>query len=390
MRKCLAIPAAAALILAVLSLPGCGSPSTVKIGVIAELTGSIPAVGDSCRNGARLAANDINEAGGITVGGKSFKVELVVRDCGNSAEEAAKVAGELIDDGALAIVGPDATGTAVPAADAAEKAGVVLVTPWSTSPRTTLDASGKPKKYVWRACVTASYEGRQVAGFARGTLGSKAAAVLYDQTADVLKIQAQDFKKSFEKAGGSVVAYEGFKPGATDLGPQMSKIAAGGADVMFVPAYYNDVPVILKQARANGVTAKVIGSNAWSSPDIIDASGFAIEGSHIFNMYSPGSAAANTQAFVAEYMTRYKSTPDDVAALAYDSVGLIEKGLEGAGKLDRQALDDSMLRLAVFNGVSGDMVFTSNSRDPVRRAVMLKVQNGQFALFAVLPAGAPK
>jgi len=390
MRKCLAMTAAAALLLAVLWLPGCGSPSTIRIGVIAELTGSIPAVGDSCRNGARLAASDINEAGGITVGGKSYEVELVVRDCGNSPGEAAKMAGELINDSVLAIVGPDATGMAVPAADAAEKAGVVMVTPWSTSPKTTLDGSGKPKKYVWRACVTASYEGREVAKFARGTLGSKAAAVLYDQTADVLKIQAQDFKSSFEKAGGAVVAYEGFKPGATDLAPQMSKIAAGGADVMFVPAYYNDVPVILKQARANGVTARPIGSNAWSSPDIIDAAGFAIEGSYVFNMYSPDSAGANTQAFVAKYMTRYRSTPDDVAALAYDSVGLIGKGLEGAGKLDRQALDDSMRRLTVFKGVSGDMLFNPNSRDPVRGAVMLKVQNGQFTLFAELPPGSPK
>ena len=107
-------------------------------------------------------------------------------------------------------------------------------------------------------------------------------------------------------------------------------------------------------------------------------------------MYSSDSAGANTQAFVAEYMTRYKSTHDDVAALAYDSVGLIRKGLEGAGKLDRQALDDSMRRLTVFKGVSGDMLFNPNSSDPVRGAVMLKVQNGQFALAAGLPPGSPK
>ena len=390
MRRCLTILAAGALLLAGLSVGGCGAPTTVKIGVIAELTGSIPEVGDSCRDGARLAASDINDAGGITVGGKDYQVELVVRDCGNSPQEAARMASSLIDEGVVAIVGPDATSTAVPAADTAENAGVVLVTPWSTSPGITLDASGKPRKYVWRACVTAPYEGRQVADFATGKLGSKAAAVLYDSTAEVLKIQAQDFKKSFERAGGRVVAYQSFKPGTKDMSPQMSKIAASGAEVVFVPAYYNDVPMILKQARADGVTAQMIGSNAWSSPDLIDAAAFSIEGSCVFNMYSPQSPAEATQAFVASYTTRYKSTPDDVAALAYDSVGLIKKGLEGAGKLDRQALDDSMLQMRAFKGVTGDMAFTANSRDPVRGAVMLRVQNGQFVLLTALPAGPPK
>ena len=390
MRKCLAVLLAAALLPALLLTPGCGAPTTVRIGVIAELTGSIPEVGDSCRNGARLAASDINDAGGITVAGKSYDVELLVRDCGNSPQEAAKAASSLAGEGVVAIVGPDSTGTAVPAADVAEKSGLVMVTPWSTSPNTTLTAAGKPKKYVWRVCVTASYEGRQVATFAAGRLGSRAAAVLYDSTAEVLKIQAEDFRKSFEHAGGSVVAYESFKGGAKDLSAQMSKIAASGATVLFLPAYYNDVPLILKQARSNGVTAQFIGSNAWSSPDIIDAAAFSIEGAFVFNMYSPDLPAEATQAFVASYVTRYKSTPDDVAALAYDSVGLVKKGLEGAAKLDRQALDDSMMRLAAFGGVSGDMAFTRGSRDPVRGAVMLRVVNGQFVLFEALPPGSPK
>ena len=391
MRKCLAIVAAAVFAAAAFCLPGCGSgPTVIKIGVIAELTGTIPAVGASCRNAARLAASDINDAGGITVGGKSYNVELMVRNCGNDGKEAAKLAGELVDQGALAIVGPDSTGTTLPAADAAEKDGVVLVTPWSTSPKATLDSSGKPQKYVWRACVTAAYEGRGVAGFASGALGSRAAAVLYDSSSDINIIQAQDFKDSFQKSGGSVVAYESFKPGATDLSAQMSKIKAGGATVMFVPAYYNDVPMILKQARANGVTARAIGSDAWSSPDVIDAAGVAIEGSYVFNMFSASSPGEKTQVFVSEYMNRYKSTPDDVAALAYDSVGMVARGFEGAGKLDRQALDDSMLKLRSFKGVSGDMAFTADSRDPVRGATMLQVQNGQFALVAALPPGPTK
>jgi len=387
MRKCLVVLGAAALLVGLLCVCGCGGPSTIRIGVIAELTGSIPTVGDSCRDACELAAREINDAGGITLGGASYKVELLVRDCGNSPAEAARLAGRLIsDEGVAAIVGPNATATAVPAADVAEKAGVVLVTPWSTSPKTTLDASGKPKKYVYRSCVTASYEGRQVSAFARSALASNSAAVLYDSTADVLRIQAQEFKKSFKAAGGTVAAEETFKPGNTDFTAQMSRIRDSGADVLFVPAYYNDVREIVKQAKSNGVTASLIGSNGWTSPDLIDIAGFSIEGSYLFNMYSPQMTDAVTQAFVKAYQASYQATPDDVAALSYDSLGLVKKGLEGAGKIDRQALADSMLRLGAYKGASGDMLFTRQSRDPLRGAVMLQVVDGEFALAAQLPA----
>jgi len=259
-----------------------------------------------------------------------LKVELVVKDCENDPKRAAALTRELIDkDGVDAIVGPNATATAVPAAAEAEKSGVVMVTPWSTSPKTTLDASGKPKKYVFRVCVTAKYEGERTAQFAKEGLGAAKAAVLYDRTAAVLQTQADDFAKSFKETGGAVVAFESFKGGARNVTPQVTKIQAAAPDVLFVPAYYNDVPTLLEQVKTAGITAQVIGSNGWSSPDVIDESGMAIESSFVFNMYSPQSKDALTQKFVETYMAAYQgATPDDVAALSYDAVGLVRKALE--------------------------------------------------------------
>lgn len=381
MKKPLILVTSLVLLLSgALAFPGCGGPRVVKIGVIAELTGSIPAVGASCKNGTALAVSDLNEEGGVKLGDTRYEVELSVKDCANDPEKAASAARELIEEGAVAIVGPNATANALPAADEAETSHVVLVTPWSTSPRTTLTAAGKPRKYVYRVCVTASYEGREVAGFARGTLASARAAVLYDQTADVIKIQAGDFRKDYTAAGGTVVAYEGFEPGGTDYSAQLSKILAAAPDLMFVPAYYNDVPVILGQVRAAGFGGNIVGNNGWSSPDIIDETGFAIEDSYIFNMYSPESNYPETNYFVGRYQDKYGSTPDDVAALSYDALKLVAKGLEKAGEPDRDALGEAMLKVRELKGASGAMRFTATSRDPVRGAVMLHVVNGQMAL----------
>ncbi len=391
MRKTLIVAIAAILTITGLSFAGCGKTPVIKIGVIAEITGIIPAVGESCRNAATLAAEEINNSGGVSVGGKLYQVELVVKDSAGNPEQAAAAARELIDnDDVVAIVGPNATSNATTAAEEAENNGVVLVTPWSTSPKTTLDAAGGPRKYVFRVCVTASYEGEQLAKFARGNLGAAKAAVLFDQTAEVLKIQAEDFRKSFIAVGGSMVAYEACQSGDKDFTAQLAAIKAAGPDVLFLTAYYNEVPILLEQARGAGITAQIIGSNGWSTPDIIAQSGANIEGSYVFNMYSPQSEDTGTQEFVRAYQARFGSMPDDVAALSYDAVGLVAEGLEGAAGISRQALDDSLLEVGEFNGVTGNMRFRPDSRDPYRGAVILKVENGAFVLFTQLYAKATR
>ncbi len=373
-------------------LAGCGSTPVIKIGVIAEITGSIPAVGESCRNATMLAAQDINNSGGISVAGKNYRLELVIKDSGGQPDQAAAMARELIDkDDVVAVVGPNSTSNAMPAADEAEKSHVVLVTPWSTSPLTTLDSAGNPKKYVFRMAVTTAYQAQHLAVFARSNLGAGKAAVLFDDTADVLRIQSDDIRTSFARMGGSVVAYEGFRPGDSYFSAQLSAIKAAAPDVLFLVAYYNDVPSLLRQVKSSGITAQIIGSDAWSTPEIIAQSGQDVEGAYVFNMYSPQSTGPGTQEFVAAYEAAYGSAPDDVAALSYDAVGLVRAALDDSQSLGRQPLDEVLLALGYFRGVTGEMRWTPDSRDPLRGAVMLKVENGRLVLFAQLapPASAP-
>ncbi|HLZ18000.1 MAG TPA: ABC transporter substrate-binding protein, partial [Smithellaceae bacterium] len=172
------------LVIFSLCIFGCAKKDTdtVKIGVIAELTGDIPAVGASCKNAAELAVKDINDAGGIQLGEKKYKVELIIEDNAGKADQSASSAQKLITQQKVtAIVGPNASRYALPAAEIAESGKTVLITPWSTAPKATLDSkTGASKKYVFRACFIDPFQGGVVAKFALDNLKLKKAAVLYD------------------------------------------------------------------------------------------------------------------------------------------------------------------------------------------------------------------
>ena len=191
--------------LAISSCAGAGGGDVIKVGGIAELTGDIPAVGASCKNAAEMAVAEINDAGGLDVGGKKYKIELFIEDNAGKADQSASAAQKLItQQNVVAIIGPNASRYAIPASEIAESSKVVLIRPWSTNPKTTLDAkTDEPKKYVFRACFIDPFQGRVVAKFALENLSAKKAAVLYDVASDYNKGIAEFFKQTYEENGGT-------------------------------------------------------------------------------------------------------------------------------------------------------------------------------------------
>lgn len=367
-----------------LTLSSCSGPhggeNTVRIGLIVELTGEMPAVGASSRNAAELAVREINEAG-VKIGGQDYKIELVIGDNAARADQSAALAHKLItQDKVLAIIGPNASLGAVPAAEIAESSKTLLITPWSTNPKTTLDArTGASKKYVFRACFTDPFEGRVLARFVVDTLHAKSAAVLYDVASEAPKSQADLFRQVFEQLGGTVVAFETYTTGDRDFSAQLTKIKSANPDIIFLPAYYNDVGLVAQQARRQGIALPLVGSDAWSSPELIALSQGAVEGSYFANHYAADIATPAAQQFIGAYRRQYGKPPDDVAALTYDAFGLLAKALQGAGKVDREAVRDAMVGLSNYSGVTGDIRFTPGSGDPVKSAVIMQVKGDTFA-----------
>ncbi|MFZ4483264.1 MAG: ABC transporter substrate-binding protein [Chthoniobacterales bacterium] len=367
-------------------LTGCGKTGTpsVKIGLNTELTGEMPAVGASSQNAAMLFVDQLNAAGGVKVADKTIPIDLVVGDNGAKADQAAAVAQRLItQDEVLAMIGPDASVCAIPAADIAEAAKCAMISPWSTNPKTTLDPnSGKPKEYVFRACFIDTFQAGVLAKFVLNNLKAKTAAALYDSSSEAPNGQATLFKETFEKNGGQIVGFETYTTGDKDFSAQLTKIKATNPDVIFLPAYYNDVPLIAQQARSLGITAQFVGSDAWSSPELIKLGGAAIEGSFFCNHYSTEIATPVAQKFMADYKAKYGQDPDDVAALTFDAFGLLVQAITDAGKLDRQAIRDALAKIPKYDGITGTMQFQPGSGDPIKSAVILQIKDGKFVWVA--------
>ncbi len=376
----------ALLVVCSLGISGCAKKDsdTVKIGVIAELTGDVPAVGASCKNAAELAVKEINDAGGIQLGDKKFKVELIIEDNAGKADQSASSAQKLItQQNVTAIVGPNASRYALPAAEIAESGKTVLITPWSTAPKATLDSkTNASKKYVFRACFIDPFQGGVLAKFALDNLKLKKAAVLYDVASEYNKGIAEIFKDIYEKNGGQIVAFETYTTNDKDFSSQLTKIKKAGPDMIFLPNYYSEVPLQIQQAKRLGLNVPFIGSDSWGSEELLKLCGKDCEGYYFSTHYAADAAGDVTKKFIAAYKARYNTTPDDVAALTYDSFGLLFQSIKTAGKNDRQAVRDALARIPQYEGVTGNMQFKEGSGDPVKSAVILKIQDGKFGWFA--------
>jgi branched-chain amino acid transport system substrate-binding protein len=273
MRKGLFLAAIIFSIAVVMAFYACGpkGPETIKIGVNAPITGDIPKVGEGTKFAAEMWLEDINAAGGLQVGDKKYKVELVIEDNESKAESAVKVATKLItDDEVLAIVGPQSSKQAIPAGGKANEMDTPMISPWSTNPDTTKD-----RPYVFRGCFLDPFQGPVAANFVRDEFGFTKAAVLYDVASDYPKGLAEFFKEAWEKNNGpgSVVAFESFTTKDTDFSSQLTQIINSGAEVLFTPQYYNEVALIVQQAHQLGWDKPIVGSDSWGSAETVKLCG---------------------------------------------------------------------------------------------------------------------
>ena len=358
--------------------------STIKIGVIAELTGDMPAVGESCKKAVEMAAQEINDAGGLETGGKKYKVELFIEDNAGKADQAAAAAQKLITQQKVyAIIGPNATRYALPASEIAESSKVVLITPWSTNPKTTLDAkTNVPKKFVFRACFIDPFQGRVVAKFALDNLKAKKAAVLYDVASEYNKGIAEIFKETFEKSGGKVVAFETYTTNDKDFSGQLTKIKNATPEMIFLPNYYSEIPLQIQQAKRLGISVPFVGSDSWGSQELLKLCGKDCEGYYFSTHYAADAATPAAKKFIEAFKAKYGTLPDDVAALTYDSFQLLAQAIKSSQKLDRGAIRNALAGIPSYEGVTGNMQFKEGSGDPTKSAVIVKIKDGKFQYFA--------
>ena len=328
---------------------------------------------------------DIEAAGGLDVGGTKYTVELVIEDNESKAESATKANTKMItQDEVLVIVGPQSSKQAVPAGEIADNHETPMVSPWSTNPNTTLD-----RPWVFRGCFLDPFQGPVVANFVTDEFGFTKAAVLYDVASDYPKGLAENFKSAWEDlhGEGSVVAYESFTTKDTDFSAQLTTIKDSGAEFFFTPQYYNEVALIVQQAHELGWDAPIVGSDSWGSTETVELCGEDCYGLFFSTHYAAAGATGATKAFIDRYNETYGYVPDDVGALTWDVLNLVQMAIEDCGEItgdidvDRKCVRDALAAIKDFPGITGDMTFTEEG-DPIKCAVIVRISDeGEYEFY---------
>ncbi|WP_432735482.1 ABC transporter substrate-binding protein [Maridesulfovibrio sp. FT414] len=369
--------------LAVVMIAGCSKKEEkIKIGFNIPLTGDIPKVGESSKNAAEMLLAEINGQGGLEVGGKKLPLEFFYEDNESKAESAVNAALKLIEqDGVVAIVGPNSSKQAVPAGGTCNDNRTPMVSPWSTNPDTT-----KNRPWVFRAAFLDPFQGPVAVNFASKQFQAKTAAVLFDISNDYSKGLAEIFKDVFNKkfGDGAVVAFESHGTKDQDFSAQLTKIINSKPDFIFVPDNYNQVALIVKQARDLGWKGPFMGSDAWGSAELMTLCGDDCKGQFFSTHYAAAGAKGATKEFIDRYEAKYKETPDDVAALTWDATRLVLQAIQDAGaynsdvKAERKAIRDALSSISEFAGITGSMKFDEQG-DPIKCAVVVRIdENGNF------------
>ncbi|HWI53249.1 MAG TPA: ABC transporter substrate-binding protein [Symbiobacteriaceae bacterium] len=360
------------LALTMIAAVGCGGAKsggsgsgTIKIGVIAPMTGDVKTFGDSTKHGFELAIEQAGKKAG------NIAIETIIGDDRNDPTEGVNIATKFItQDGVKAIVGSVSSKVSIPIGEVANANKVLMITGTSTNTKVTVDEKGNVKPYVFRACFIDPFQGAVGAKFALNNLKVKSAAILYDKGNDYTVGLSEEFKKNFEKGGGKVVAMETYGKDDTDFSAVLTKVAAAKPDFLYLPDYYNKVSLIAKQAKSKGLNVPMMGGDGWDSGDLDFAT---LDGQYFTNHYSDKDTRPEVKKFVDAYKAKYGAVPDALAALAYDATTLLIEAIKKANSNDPAQIQKAMASLKDVTTVSGKVSF-DKFNNPVKSAAILKVK----------------
>jgi len=375
----------------VLPIAGCqnlwADDGIIRIGINLSMTGKFGLVGQHAKNATELIRKDIEAAGGIEVGGKKYQLELIYADNKSSPVDAASMAVKLISkEKVLGIVGGLISNQAIPMGQMAQAFATPMISPWSTSPITTLD-----RPYVFRSCFVFTIQGPALTKFATSEFKATKAAVLYDIVNAYPRGMAKNFKEAFEaqNGAGSVVAFEEFRTGDKDFSKQLARIKDSGAGLIFTPQHYDEVPLIVRQAKSMGLTMPIVGSNSWAGGDLVGECGADCNGLFFTGNYAPGKATGLNKQFVDTYKAAYGANPDEPAALTWDALRVLVEAIRKTGGLsgnlvsDRTLVKDTLTKIQDFDGAAGKLSYNETG-NPSKCTVVVKIEDGVFTFHDLI------
>ncbi len=366
--------ARAIILVFLLALTGCQGASeeagSIRLGLIAPLSGEMAPAGASAVRAAELKVKAVNQSGSLLLGGRKYVLEVLVEDNRDNPQESVAAAQKLINQkGISALIGPLVSRNAIPVARLAEKARMPMISPSSTHPETTTG-----KEYVFRTAITDPFQGRALSRFAFKDLGVIKAAVLFDAASAYNQTLAKVFKSEFLALGGEISGFEFYTTGEHDFRDQLRRIARTEPGLLFLPNYPHDAVRQVEQAREVGLECHILGSDGW---DTMSAEGFAaVDRAFFSTLWAADPGDDQNRIFINAFNKAYNSKPDAVAALTYDSVGLIVEALKSQDKADSQGIRDGLAQIKGYRGLAGSLSFENNG-DPIKSVAIMEVREGK-------------
>ncbi len=319
-------------------------------------------------NGARLAVDEINEQGGVL----DRPVNLIVKDTESRLELIASIVGELIDtEKVVALIGEITTDRTLAAAPLAQERGIPLITPSATNEKIT--AAGN---YVFRACYTDAFQAAMMTKFAR-SLDVEKVALLFDGDNPYGTNLSNAFKVDFVKQGGSVVAEQTYRAGDVDYATQLNAIKLKNPDIVFLPSYFAEAALIIKQARQLAIEVPFLGTDGWDSSELLKFAGQAVNNCYFASHFSSERLTEKAKLFSEAYRAKFQAAPPALAALTYDAVWLLADAFRRGGSSTSTVLRDALAETKDFAGVTGTIAFDQD-RNPKKPGIVLRIQDGKF------------
>jgi branched-chain amino acid transport system substrate-binding protein len=357
--------------LALFGLPVHSTLAQIKIGAVTCLTGELSTFGVSSRQGAKLAQEDVNAAGGVL----GQPIELIVEDNGSKAGEAATITRKFISqDKVVAILGDLTSSATMEGAPLAQAAKTPLLTPSATNVAIT-----KIGDYIFRSCFIDSFTGKIMARFALDRLKAKQAIILTDVKQDYSVGLSDVIRQYFAENGGKITNSISYSSGDTDFRAQLTQVRIAHPDVVFLPGYYHEAALILRQSRQLAIDCPFVGGEGWDSPALVEIAGKSADGNYYTNHFSAADPSPRVQKFVQTYQAKYKAVPDALAALWYDGARLLFQAVQRAGSTDSAKIRDALASTRDFDGVTGRISIDEN-RNASKPAVILKIENGELKM----------
>lgn len=348
---------------------------TIKIGSNYELSGDAASYGQAMENALQLAVSKANEEGWMFDGST---LEVISLDNTSNITESASIAQRLVSENVVGIVGPALTGTSQAQIPIITEAEVPVVLPAATYDDITLDESGNVLEYLFRVCFENSVQGEAAAVFAIENLDSQNAVIISDYGSDYSIGLAEAFKTKYQELGGNIVIEDSFQTGDTDFSSVLTRLIGADYDAIYIPSYYTEGGMIIKQARELGITAPILSADGFASQTLVELAGAENTNDVYYTShFSSATEDPYVKEFLADYEEMFGQEADGFAALGYDAATLLIDAINRAESTDTQAIKDALASTVDFQGVTGTFTIDEN-HDPIKPATMIELQNGEI------------